>query len=521
MSGGGQSSETNPTIPRELQGLYSGITRILSGIDGMGGLYGDMPVTNYMDIDQQQFAGLSPLEILARQQAAGLAGAGPSAAGQSAFNIASGLAGYGGPDFSGISQIAPLSFGGVTAGGGQMPGSGWQPGQSGGAWPSWAETGPQVPNSSYTQSPSAQTYTKDMLNPRDGEFNRGGVAGVDPSDPSTWPPGVGGPGSGGITLEPGDKGPADPGVDGSGSAQTGLPPAGQQPTGPTYNTYEAGIGRPSDYGSPASPSGIGSGGPSSSSQPGSYAMPGQYKAGGASDYGIMTGNQSDLLDRIDNPLESIDFANHPALKSALDTFMQTTLPGIANSAGAMGLGRSGAALKAVNTGQAQMALPVMQQLIAGELQNKGYDVSQRGQDIGQLMQGSQLGLGMRGQDIDSGVGQRGQDINALLTGRGQDIGIRGQDIDALLGGSAQGLAAQQAAMAGMTGLDAQQFGQQTGIMDILSRLGSGERSIEDARLGANRDESLRQYEMAMEALLAPMGGLTGMIGSRTRTSGGK
>lgn len=152
---------------------------------------------------------------------------------------------------------------------------------------------------------------------------------------------------------------------------------------------------------------------------------------------------------VGNPLESIDFANHPALQSALDTFAKTALPGIENSMIGAGLGRSGAAGNAIATGKAQIALPVMQQLLNLEMQNKGLDVNQRATDIGSITtqrgQDTQLAAARAAQNsalaqarLSQEAAMRGQDINALLQQGQQALTARGQDINALLGG-AQGL----------------------------------------------------------------------------------
>jgi len=272
----------------------------------------------------------------------------------------------------------------------------------------------------------------------------------------------------------------------------------------------------------------------------------------------------DLPGATANPLQTMDFANHPALQSAMEAFKQTTLPTIANAMSASGLGRSGAAGAAISQGQAQMALPVMQQLMDLEMQGMGYGVQERGQDIGAMMQGMGLGVEQRGQDINSiqnqlglglqargqDLGARGQDIGALLQGRGQDIGAllqgrgqdleqmltgraqdltgRGQNLDALLqqsqqalGARGQDIGAMQAGMGGMLQGDQQAQQRYMDALNMMSGLGGTQRSIEDARLGAEYGEQERQYGLARDLLFGPLGQLTQQVGSRTTQSGGK
>jgi hypothetical protein len=193
-----------------------------------------------------------------------------------------------------------------------------------------------------------------------------------------------------------------------------------------------------------------------------------------------------------NPLDTIDFANHPALRSAMKSFEAATMPGIANQMAAQGLGRSGAALSSVAGAKAQMALPVMQQLMGLEMQNKGLDVSQRGQDLSQLIQQGGLGLQARGQDIGS-----------LLQARGQDIG------------------AAQAAMGGFAGLGQQDLGRLGSYIGGLESAGAGARGREQEGYNAAYDAAQQDRQAALQALLAPLGGINAAIGTTTTTAGGK
>ena len=313
--------------------------------------------------------------------------------------------------------------------------------------------------------------------------------------------------------------------------------------------------------------GVGMGTGPNTGMPGGYGVQGGYgmnpMQGGGSyggslqDYanqfgGGLAGNippregMPDLPGATANTLQTMDFANHPALQSAMEAFKQTTLPTIANAMSASGLGRSGAAGAAISQGQAQMALPVMQQLMDLEMQGMGLGVEQRGQDINSIQNQLGLGLQARGQDL----GARGQDIGALLQGRGQDIGAllqgrgqdleqmltgraqdltgRGQNLDALLqqsqqalGARGQDIGAMQAGMGGMLQGDQQAQQRYMDALNMMSGLGGTQRSIEDARLGAEYGEQERQYGLARDLLFGPLGQLTQQVGSRTTQSGGK
>lgn len=270
--------------------------------------------------------------------------------------------------------------------------------------------------------------------------------------------------------------------------------------------------------------------PNTTMQQNPYAAPNMGQIGSAADYAQQFGQglMGNLPGREANPLQTMDFANHPALQSAMEAFKQTTMPQIASAMSAAGLGRSGAGANAISSAQAQMALPVMQQLMDLEMQGMGLGVQQRGQDIGALE--NQLGLSLqgRGQDIGALLEGRGQDIGALLQGRGQDLTARGQNLDALLQQSGQGLQARgqnigamQAGMEGMTGLSAQDMARYQAGIGTLGDLGGTQRSIEDARYGAQYGEQERQYGLARDLLFGPLGQLTQQVGSRTTQSGGK
>ena len=244
-------------------------------------------------------------------------------------------------------------------------------------------------------------------------------------------------------------------------------------------------------------------------------------------------------EQVGNPLETIDFANHPALRSALKSFEAATLPGLANSLAAAGLSRSGAAGESIASAKAQMALPVMQQLMGLEMQNKGIDVGQRQQDIQSLLGQRGQDVTQRGQDVNSllnqlglgvqaGLQTRGQDINAALTGRGQDIQQRGQDINAALQQGAQALQgmglnqqSMQAGLAGLMGVNEADMGRLMAGMGQAMNIGGEFREMDQAEYDALTDEQQRQYNLAREMSLGPLSMLGSLIGSSTTGSQGK
>lgn len=216
-----------------------------------------------------------------------------------------------------------------------------------------------------------------------------------------------------------------------------------------------------------------------------------------------------LPGREESALMNIDFANHPALRSAMGAFEKATLPGLASQLGAAGLSRSGAAPAAITSAKAQMAMPIISQLMSGA-------VTERGQDIGQ-----------RGQDIESGITQRGQDIQDIGSKLGLALGARGQDVQALLGKGSQDLTARgqdiqslATAMGGfqnLAGLDLERL--QRGI-DTAMGVGGTMRGIEQEGLNAIYDAAIRDSDLLAQIGLAPLGGLTAGIGSQTTTRGG-
>jgi hypothetical protein len=217
-----------------------------------------------------------------------------------------------------------------------------------------------------------------------------------------------------------------------------------------------------------------------------------------------------LPGREGSALMNMDFANHPALKSAMKSFEAAALPGLASQLGAAGLSRSGAAGSAIAGAKAQMALPMIQQLMSGAVQERGQDIGQRGQDI-------ESGITQRGQDIQDigsrlnlALGARGQDLQGLLGAGGLDLQGRGQDIQSL-----------STALGGFSGLSSQDLQRLQAGMDASMGIGGTMRGIEQDAYNALHDAGIRDSDLLAQFGLAPLGGLTAGIGSTTTSSGGK
>lgn len=216
-----------------------------------------------------------------------------------------------------------------------------------------------------------------------------------------------------------------------------------------------------------------------------------------------------LPGREDSALMNMDFANHPALKSAMKSFEAAALPGLASQLGSAGLSRSGAASSSIAGAKAQMAMPMIQQLMSGAVQERGQDIGQRGQDI-------ESGITQRGQDIQDvgsklnlALGARGQDLQGILGAAGHDIAARGQDIDSM-----------STALQGFSGLNAADLERlKTGIGTAMD-VGGTFRGIEQEGLNSIYDSLIRDSDLLTEIGLAPLGGVTSAIGSETVSSGG-
>jgi len=461
--GGSQRQVTTNDPPRELRGAYSAFGDMATDVFNQ---FGPSLMGYINDQTPQQIAGPTGLETAAYEGQMGLMGSqGPQAWADALgmFNRAGNLPQFQGADFSGISGWAPAQ------------GQGQGQGQAAAGKSTYAGGGGNEPGGG-------------NLYGGGGDAGRAGAAGLDPSQ------------AGGSALSPTTTTPggATPPPYTEASNQGGIPPQWQGGAVPT-----------GQYGLEKWMGGGGAGG-------------GSFSAGGGG------GSLKDLQlpETIGNPLENIDFANHPALRSALDTFAKTSLPGIENSMIGAGLGRSGAAGNAIATGKAQIALPVMQQLMNLEMQNKGLDTGQRATDIGAQ-------VGARGQDASlsaAGMGanasmygsnnalraalagqetaMRGQDINALLANAGMGLESRGMDVNALLG-AAGGLSS-------LGGADLQRIRD-----DISGAMGIGGefRNIENAANESEFNAANRPFERFMDFLGPIAGGAVGSGGTTTTTSG--
>ena len=259
------------------------------------------------------------------------------------------------------------------------------------------------------------------------------------------------------------------------------------------------------------------------------ALRSQYPGGGGGgsfSYSSGGGGAVAGEDRVGDVLSEIDFANHPALKSALDTFAATSLPGIENSMIGAGLGRSGAAANAISTGKAQMALPVMQQLIQGELTQRGQDVTQRGQDVNANIAAAQAAAQARAQGASLEQQRYMADLAAQQTLRGQDINLRGQDINALMQQGQQALTARGqdigAMLGGAEGLSSLGAADLSRIQQgIQGGLGVDEifRGIANQQGEAEFVAGQRGGDRSMDIFNTILGGAMGSGGTTTSTVG--
>lgn len=259
--------------------------------------------------------------------------------------------------------------------------------------------------------------------------------------------------------------------------------------------------------------------------------------GGGSSYNYDRGGGGySQAEAIGNPLESMDFANHPALQSALDTFAKTALPGIENSMIGAGLGRSGAAANAISTGKATMALPMITELIRGELANKGMDVTQRGQDYQAQAAAANASASARARGEGLAAQQYAAELAHAQTMRAQDIQLRGQDIgmnqqqiDAMMAedqfslGSQGQFANQLLGAAGGLGElgQAQSDYAQENIEGAMG-IGGQMRGISDAQSEAEFLASQRGWERGMQVYEPMVSGAHQAAGttSTTTTTGG-
>jgi hypothetical protein len=629
---GGGSSTTNPEIPEQLRGLYSAIGGQLTQLIGQmpldGGPLGDSP--NFLDMPPQEYAPMDPLENYAYGQIPGMfqphsAGAdiysgamnlmnpapwkGVNLGGAGAYSIGGvpygpqpenpqSIGGFGGigignPGPPGIGGPAPMPAPEPTpvkpGGGGGVPASSAAGGiPYGGAG---AHSGPPAP----TRLPSNPFVRYENFEDIPGDIRAGWSLGVGDDDGGGWNEGhatpVGQPQITGDEPPPPYDWSQDPGEapppwtprpgEGGGGGAGGMPAFGMG-SGPAPLALPGHVAPGQMLGQVAPGQMLDRvQGPS---LPKSFDPSQQYNVadyGGIPTQGDISATQVDPYQEIGHWAEGIDLQNHPALTAAMEAFTASTQPQIANQMENLGLGSSGATGDAMAKARAQIALPVMQQVLGAELQNKGMDIQQRlgargqdvtqrgqtlgsmgqmagigaqmrgqdisgflggrGQDIGALMQKYQGEIGQRGQDLGQmglyrgqDIQQRGQDYGQMLGYRGQDIGQRGTDISAILGGrgqdlnallqqGSQALQAQGLAQSGMlggmgalAGLRDQDLQQMMAALGQAGDWGGRYRSREDAVLGAEHDERMRQYELAMQALFGPMGGLSNLIGSSTR-----
>lgn len=497
MGGGGggtqrQTGTTQPMFPPQLSGALTAFGNLATGVFQEFGpeLMGFM-----RDQTPQQISGPTALEDSAYRTQYGLLGSQGSPYWSQAGSMYNAIGANPGADFSGISGW------GLQGGGQYAPGGGQ--GQN-----------------MFSQQPQAQSklaFNKDV----GGEMGEdGGSGGANVGEPPTG-------GGGGLNRT--DLGIGDPTGDGGfaatlnpqGTGASAIAPNQIQPGGPGNVPWN----QQSPY-SMGNLQGPGSGTVREVVDYNYNTMDrGATKSGfGGGGGGGAVGGNFEELERIGNPLESIDFANHPALASALKTFAATSLPGIENSMIGAGLGRSGAAGNAIATGKAQMALPVMQQLMDLEMQNKGLDVNQRGQDYqaqiaaqNAAASAAAAGAGADAQryaaQLAHEAAMRGQDI-AL---RGQDIGLREMDINALLSNAQLRNNSLLGAAGGLGQLGQMDLDRINSAVGGAMDIGGIYRGIQDRGYESEFAAANRPYERIMD-FTQPLMGQFGTPGTRTSTT---
>jgi len=447
------STTVSPTIPAELSGLYSQSAR------GVMDLQDLLPMSGFLSMQPRQYSGMTDLEQLGASMVPGLFGASPSLTQSS--NIAGRLANpspWSGVDLSGIGRVSPWGQGtGGSAGGG---GSYNQP------FGIWTGGGAMEPGG------SGEVAFKNF-SPRD-RLNQDWESG-DQYDPTVG----GGPGGGGAR-------PVDPPSPVIPPRPRPTPGGGSQetPTGSfQWTRGTTGAGPTQGMGIPMNLGGNGVG---------------MSRGGGSSS--SYSGFSGELPERIGAWDQSLNLGRSPAMDQAKLAFESSIAPTISNNFATMGLTHAGAKGEALAKAEAESMLPIMQQIMGLEAQDKGMDVTQRGQDINSLLTRGSQSLQARGQDIS----QRGQDINALMSQGSQALQARGQDLSSL-----------QAALGGYQGVNDADIQRYMLGLGQAADYGGRERSILDARNQATWEEAMRQFGLGRDALMAPYGQSSNMIGQRT------
>lgn len=489
MGGGGGTQRTtgttSPTYSPELSGALRSFGNMASNIfNTIGPDY-----LNFMtDQTPQQIAGPNAMMTDAYQYQSGMLNAQAPQAWSDAMGMYQNLGNlpaWGGVDLSGIT------------GWGSNPSQTYQPQQQYSMFSAHPQAqGKMAANQSFDTSGWGDGGRMEA-NVSEPPTGGGGVAGDNGQNPGTnleaWR-------AASLGLDPSQAG---------GSAAAGNPNEPGGATGPNYvqgNPYAGGVNAP----------GLGRGpGTGTVGGPEDY-MKGWGRGGGGGGGGggsfsfSAGGGDIDMLEREANPLQNIDFANHPALKSALDTFSKTTLPGIENAMIGAGLGRSGAAGNAIATGKAQMALPVMQQLMDLEMQNKGLDVTQRGQDYQAKIAAQQAAASAASAGASLQAQRYAADLAYAQATRGQDVALRQMDINALMGQGEQALAARNmdinALLGGAGGL------MQLGGSDLdrintnignAWQMGGGMRDLQQAEYDSQFNAANRPWER-MNQFMGPL-----------------
>jgi hypothetical protein len=162
--------------------------------------------------------------------------------------------------------------------------------------------------------------------------------------------------------------------------------------------------------------------------------------------------------------------NDPAVAAALDEFQKLTLPGIQNEYTLSGLGRSTAVPSAISLGQASMLTPLMQDA-----------------------------LGREQHRLDRGYGATEEEL-----GRRERSSVRRADATSQRIGQ-------------LMGLSAQQYGQRQGAIQTGLQAGGTQRGVAQQGLSNQYTDFLRRQGLSEQALYAPFGSTgTAGIGSMVR-----
>lgn len=181
----------------------------------------------------------------------------------------------------------------------------------------------------------------------------------------------------------------------------------------------------------------------------------------------------------------------PAVSAALQDFYARTQPQIQNAATRMGLGRSTAALNAINQAQGSMLRPLYESAMGRENER-----------IGRMTQQGQF---------EAGLSQ--QNLSRLSTAAENEMG-RGERSSGRIADANQNMAQM------LAGLSNTMYGRNQTTGQGLMSAGNDFRGIGEQMNAAAHNDFLRRQALGEQAVLTPFGGLASAgMGSQTLTSG--